>query len=40
MTFEGTGDEEDEVIIGYVNQVKERIAAMIDRGERIRKERS
>lgn len=40
MRFEGTGDEEDEVIVGYVNQVKDRIAEMIERGERIRKGRS
>lgn len=30
MRFEGTGDEEDRVIDGYVAQVKERIAATID----------
>ncbi len=31
MVFEGTGNEEDTVIQGYVGQVKERIAGIIDR---------
>ena len=31
MVFEGTGDEEDSVIQGYVEQVKARIADTIDR---------
>jgi hypothetical protein len=37
MTFEGTGSEEDEVINGYVEKVKERIAQLIDIGRRRRK---
>jgi hypothetical protein len=37
MIFEGTGTEGDEVIIGYVEQVKARIGAMIDRGLELRK---
>jgi 1-acyl-sn-glycerol-3-phosphate acyltransferase len=39
MVFEGTGNEEDKVIMGYVEQVKERIAELIERGVRIRKGR-
>jgi hypothetical protein len=39
MVFEGTGNEEDKVIQGYVEQVKERIADLIERGVRIRKGR-
>ena len=34
MIFEGTGDEDDEVIAGYVEQVKARIAELIERGTR------
>ena len=34
MIFEGTGTEDDEVIDGYVEQVKERIAELIDDGRR------
>ena len=30
MVFEGTGAEEDDVIIGYVDQVKERIGQLIE----------
>jgi hypothetical protein len=37
MHFEGTGTEGDEVISGYVDQVKERIAGMIERGLELRK---
>lgn len=37
MHFEGTGTEGDEVITGYVDQVKERIAGMIERGLELRK---
>jgi 1-acyl-sn-glycerol-3-phosphate acyltransferase len=36
MVFEGTGNEEDSVITGYVNQVKDRVATLIDQGHRIR----
>lgn len=37
MFFEGTGSEEDEVVHGHVEQVKERIAELIDAGRRRRK---
>jgi 1-acyl-sn-glycerol-3-phosphate acyltransferase len=37
MRFEGTGNEEDHVIVGYVAQVKAKIAQMIDAGSRRRK---
>jgi 1-acyl-sn-glycerol-3-phosphate acyltransferase len=30
LVFEGTGDEEDAVILGYVDQVKARIASLIE----------
>jgi 1-acyl-sn-glycerol-3-phosphate acyltransferase len=36
MVFEGTGDEEDGVIHEYVDQVKDRIATLIDDGQRVR----
>ena len=36
MQFEGTGSEDDEVIVGYVDEVKARIAALIDAGRRAR----
>jgi len=36
MLFEGTGNEEDRVIQGYSDQVRERIATLIERGVRIR----
>jgi 1-acyl-sn-glycerol-3-phosphate acyltransferase len=36
MTFEGTGDEEDAVIKGYVEQVKQRIAALVDEAQASR----
>ena len=39
MVFEGTGSEEDSVIFGYVEQVRARIAKMIDTGHRIRRGR-
>lgn len=32
LTFSGTGDEDDEVISGYVEQVKARIAGIIEQG--------
>lgn len=38
MRFEGTGREEDEVVSGYVQQVKDRIAELLDRGLQRRKE--
>lgn len=37
MIFEGTGTEDDAVINSYVDQVKDRISALIDRGFRIRR---
>ncbi|NUQ75683.1 MAG: acyltransferase family protein [Polyangiaceae bacterium] len=40
MIFEGTGAEGDEVITGYVEQVKARIAGMIERGKELRKAES
>jgi hypothetical protein len=33
MVFEGEGHEDDEVIDGYVQQVKDRIAGLIEAGE-------
>jgi 1-acyl-sn-glycerol-3-phosphate acyltransferase len=36
MTFAGTGAEDDEVIHGHVEEVKARIAALIDLGRRHR----
>ncbi len=36
MRFEGTGNEEDSVIAGYVEQVRDRIASLIERGVRMR----
>lgn len=33
LRFEGTGDEEDSVVIGYVNEVKARIAELIASAE-------
>jgi 1-acyl-sn-glycerol-3-phosphate acyltransferase len=38
MMFEGNGSEEDDVILGYVAQVKAKIATLIERGRRIRGE--
>ncbi len=37
MVFEGTGSEEDEVVYGHVEKVKERIADLIDAGRRRRR---
>jgi 1-acyl-sn-glycerol-3-phosphate acyltransferase len=37
MHFEGTGNEDDAVVHGYVDQVKEVIAEMIDMGARRRR---
>jgi len=37
MFFEGTGSEEDEVVYGYVEQVKERIASLIEVGKKRRR---
>jgi 1-acyl-sn-glycerol-3-phosphate acyltransferase len=39
MTFEGTGDEEDSLIKGYVEQVKTRIADLIDAARKSRRAR-
>ena len=36
MTFEGDGTEADEVIEGYVEQVKDRIRSLIEQGRRER----
>jgi len=38
MTFAGTGAEEDDVIEGYVAEVKGRIAQLIEQGRRLRGE--
>ncbi len=37
MVFEGSGSEEDEVVHGHVEKVKERIAQLIDNGRRRRR---
>ena len=37
LVFQGSGDEEDSVIIGYVDQVKARIAELIE-AARVAKE--
>ena len=37
IVLEGTGNEEDEVIIGHVERIKARIAALIESGVRIRR---
>ncbi len=37
MFFEGTGAEEDEVVYGYVEQVKDRIAQLIETGKKRRR---
>ncbi len=37
MTFEGSGSEEDEVVHGYVDQVKARIASLIETGRKRRR---
>ncbi len=39
MTFEGNGSEEDSVINGYVQQVKDQIASLIENGRRSRSKR-
>lgn len=39
MHFEGTGNEEDHVICDYVEQVKGRIAGLIEQGQRHRLEK-
>jgi 1-acyl-sn-glycerol-3-phosphate acyltransferase len=36
LTFTGTGDEDDDVIAGYVEQVKSRIAGLIEQGREQR----
>ena len=38
MTFTGTGTEDDEVIARYVEQVKQKIAELIETGQRRRRE--
>jgi 1-acyl-sn-glycerol-3-phosphate acyltransferase len=37
MRFTGSGDEDDEVVAGYVGQVRDRIAALIDHGYALRR---
>ena len=37
LVFQGTGSEEDEVIFGYVDEVKRSVANLIDRGRRLRR---
>ena len=37
MTFEGTGNEDDAVIAGYVAQVKARVAQLVEDGRAARK---
>ena len=37
MMFEGTGSEDDEVVMGYVDQVKARIASLIEIGRKRRR---
>jgi 1-acyl-sn-glycerol-3-phosphate acyltransferase len=39
MTFSGTGTEEDEVIAGYVEEVKARIAGLIESGRQRRRDK-
>jgi len=39
LTFSGTGDEDDDVIAGYVAQVKSRVAGLIERGRELRHQR-
>ncbi len=38
LHFEGTGNEDDEVVAGYVDQVKHSIATMLETGRKRRKE--
>ena len=37
LRFQGTGNEDDEVVHGYVDKVKEVIAGMIESGARRRR---
>jgi 1-acyl-sn-glycerol-3-phosphate acyltransferase len=37
LVFQGTGSEEDEVIFGYVEEVKRAVANLIERGRRARR---
>ena len=37
MVFEGTGNEDDEIVFGYVEKVKEAIAKMLSAGARRRR---
>jgi 1-acyl-sn-glycerol-3-phosphate acyltransferase len=39
LLFEGTGDEDDDVVRGYVDQVKAAIAGLIERGRDARRSR-
>ena len=39
MIFEGNGDEEDSIIVGYVEQVKARLAELITEGRNARRSR-
>jgi 1-acyl-sn-glycerol-3-phosphate acyltransferase len=39
LRFQGTGDEDDDVVRGYVDQVKARIAQLIERGRDARSSR-
>lgn len=39
LVFSGTGDEDDDVIAGYVEQVKSRIAGLIEQGREQRSRR-
>jgi hypothetical protein len=39
LVFSGTGDEDDDVITGYVEQVKSRIAGLIEQGREERNRR-
>jgi 1-acyl-sn-glycerol-3-phosphate acyltransferase len=39
LRFTGTGDEDDDVVRGYADQVKSAIAALIDRGREARRSR-
>jgi 1-acyl-sn-glycerol-3-phosphate acyltransferase len=39
ILLEGTGNEEDEVIVGHVERIKQRIAALIESGVSIRRGR-
>ncbi len=37
LVFEGTGNEDDETVQGYVDRVKKAIAELLERGRRVRK---